>query len=282
MCAGLWTVKKRTMQMEQNPWYEKSHSGKPRLVFLFAYRVSEQILREDTSLMNEPAFRQVIEECNQILSQLSFKPVFAYPLAALVESEREQSAQAIAQCAFQLALAALWCSWGVVPDAVMGEGVGEIAAACLAGKLSLREALLSLYYDPAVLVIKSCARSAGRAEKTSILPFYSTMIGRCEDLEELIVHWRTHSGRADLSSEAFEQLCAQDYDAFLEIGPPTAALGVIFVSLQRAGRKGLLLSSCNERKESRASLLPALQRLVALGYPVDLLSFSLGAAREAG
>ena len=51
-----------------------------------------------------------------------------------------------ASFALQLALAALWKSWGVVPDAVVGHSVGEIAALCVAGALDLPEAVRIVWH----------------------------------------------------------------------------------------------------------------------------------------
>jgi hybrid polyketide synthase / nonribosomal peptide synthetase FtdB len=47
----------------------------------------------------------------------------------------------ITNFALQVALIALWRSWGIVPDAVIGHSAGEVATAYAAGILDLRSAL---------------------------------------------------------------------------------------------------------------------------------------------
>ena len=51
----------------------------------------------------------------------------------------------------QAGLAALWQSWGIVPDVVLGHSVGELAAAYCAGVYTLEQAL-DLVVDRACLM----------------------------------------------------------------------------------------------------------------------------------
>ncbi|WP_376741189.1 type I polyketide synthase [Streptomyces galbus] len=60
----------------------------------------------------------------------------AEPVAALDRVDVVQPAL----FAMMVSLARVWRSWGVVPDAVVGHSQGEIAAACVAGALSLQDA----------------------------------------------------------------------------------------------------------------------------------------------
>ncbi len=59
--------------------------------------------------------------------------------------------------AVQVALAALWRSWGVEPDAVVGHSMGEIAAAAVAGALAIEDAARVVARRSRLLV-----RAAGR------------------------------------------------------------------------------------------------------------------------
>lgn len=98
-------------------------------------------------LQTEPVFRQAIIECDA-----HFQPIAGWSLMnALLDSE-ENSRMArtdVAQptnFALQLGLAALWQSWGIKPDAIIGHSTGEIAAAAVSGMLSLPDALRVAYH----------------------------------------------------------------------------------------------------------------------------------------
>src|SRR6185436_18748634 len=92
-------------------------------------------------LEGEPVFRAKIEECDALLREFGDWSLIEEMKRDEADSRMDETA--IAQpaiFALQVALAALWQSWGIRPAAVVGHSVGEVAAAHVAGALDRREA----------------------------------------------------------------------------------------------------------------------------------------------
>jgi acyl transferase domain-containing protein/SAM-dependent methyltransferase/acyl carrier protein len=92
-------------------------------------------------MRHEPVFRRMIEACDWAMrpwARFSLIEELARPEADSQMHRTEISQPAI--FAMQMALTELWKSWGVHPSAVVGHSVGEDAAACVAGILTLDEA----------------------------------------------------------------------------------------------------------------------------------------------
>ncbi|MCA1849916.1 MAG: acyltransferase domain-containing protein, partial [Acidobacteria bacterium] len=95
----------------------------------------------------ESAFREEVDRCVDLL-----KPNLGFDLREVLypgEEKREAMSERINQTAItqpalfviEYALARLWMEWGVHPEAMIGHSIGEYVAACIAGVLSLEEAL---------------------------------------------------------------------------------------------------------------------------------------------
>lgn len=111
-------------------------------VFVFSGQGAQWTGMARDLLEGEPAFREPIEACDAVYGELSGGSLVAELLAEGGASrlERTEVAQPVI-VALQVALAALLDHWGVRPEAVVGHSVGEIAAAHVAGVLSLEDAM---------------------------------------------------------------------------------------------------------------------------------------------
>ena len=112
----------------------------PRIAFVMSGQGPQWWGMGRELMEHEPVFREVIERCDAAM-----RGVARFSLLEELGRSEETSKMArteIAQpaiFAIQVALAALWKSWGVMPAAVVGHSVGEIAAACVAGVFSVEE-----------------------------------------------------------------------------------------------------------------------------------------------
>lgn len=117
------------------------------VVFLFPGQGSQYLRQAQGLYESEPIFQKHFDECARLLRpQLGVElPQVLYPTTgddaeAAARIEQTALAQPIL-FATEYALARLWMNWGVKPAAMLGHSIGEYVAACLAGVISLEDAL---------------------------------------------------------------------------------------------------------------------------------------------
>ena len=118
-----------------------------RLAFVFSGQGPQWWAMGRELLATEPVFSQTIQNCHDAMLKLggwSLLDELQKDEASSRMDETEFAQPAI--FAIQIALAALWQSWGVLPQAVVGHSVGEVAAAYVAGVLDLPAAIRVIYH----------------------------------------------------------------------------------------------------------------------------------------
>ena len=120
------------------------HAGgdQPRkVVFVFPGQGSQWFGMGRQLLQREPTFGEAMQRCEQALRAYVDWSVIEELLADAATSRLERiDVIQPTLFALQVSLAALWRSWGILPNAVVGHSMGEVAAAHVAGALSLDDA----------------------------------------------------------------------------------------------------------------------------------------------
>jgi myxalamid-type polyketide synthase MxaE and MxaD len=114
-----------------------------KLVFVFAGQGGQWFGMGRRLLEQEAVFREVVERCDRAMRPYGDWSLLAELTAVDAAQSRLNEIDIIqpALFAIQVALAALWRSWGIEPQAVVGHSSGEVAAAYVAGALSLDDAV---------------------------------------------------------------------------------------------------------------------------------------------
>ncbi|GAB4152428.1 MAG: hypothetical protein Fur0021_17200 [Candidatus Promineifilaceae bacterium] len=126
----------------------EKHPNRPlKLIFVCGGQGSQWWGMGQQLLAAEPVFRAVIAECDQLLRPYAEWSLLAELTRPLAESRLEETAiTQPALFALQMGLAALWQKWGIQPDAVVGHSMGEVAAACISGALSLADGVRVIFH----------------------------------------------------------------------------------------------------------------------------------------
>lgn len=131
--------------------HERAPAGVPKkrrpVVFMFPGQGAQYCQMGAQLYAAEPEFRKWVDECAGIVQSLlpkDLREVMHPGDSGAEDAQKLLTSTSFAQPALftiEFALAKLWMSWGIQPDAMIGHSIGEFVAACLGGVFSLAEAL---------------------------------------------------------------------------------------------------------------------------------------------
>src|SRR5215218_6299365 len=181
---------------------------RPKLAFVFSGQGSQWVGMGRGLMKGEPVFREVLESCDEAMRRYVDWSLIE-ELAADESRSRLDEVDVIQPSIFavQVALAALWRSWGVEPDAVVGQSLGEVAAAHVAGVLSLDDATRIICRRSQL--VKSASGRGGMAVVALSLEEAQRILAGYEDCVSVGVSSSPMSTVLSGSTEALEEILAE-------------------------------------------------------------------------
>ncbi|XYH99051.1 type I polyketide synthase [Sorangium sp. So ce1128] len=226
----------------------------------------------------QPSFRRCVDRCAEVVDPLLGRPI----REVLFEDSAGEAA--FAQPALfivEYALAELWRQWGVKPTAVLGDGVGEHVAACVAGVMPLEDALRlvvargrSMQSPPAAGSPDELSRAAGAARlRAPALPLVSSVTGAlADDAITRGAYWARAGREADRLAGGLRALRELGCGVFVEVGPRAALIERGQRELEDSG-KARWVPSLVAGKDDWGALLGAVAALYRAGVAIDWAGF---------
>jgi acyl transferase domain-containing protein len=153
------------------------------VVFMFPGQGAQYVNMGADLYRTEPVFQKEIDHCAKILTShlgLDLREVL-FPAAEKVKAAEDLLIQTRftqpALFVIEYALAKLWMSWGIKPQAMIGHSLGEYVAGCLAGVFTLEEALgVVAARAQMVQALPGGAMVAVRGAENDVTPLLSTAL----------------------------------------------------------------------------------------------------------
>ncbi|NJN67595.1 MAG: acyltransferase domain-containing protein, partial [Chloroflexaceae bacterium] len=145
-CTDLLTAIETQAAHQQ--WTAHCRTPQRPVAFLFPGQGAQYVRMGAGLYQHEPLVRDLVDECAHLLRpHLAGQDLrdLLFPTSAQAEEAAQQLIQTQytqpALFVVEYALARLWQAWGIQPAAMIGHSLGEYVAACLAGVLTLPNAL---------------------------------------------------------------------------------------------------------------------------------------------
>jgi acyl transferase domain-containing protein/short-subunit dehydrogenase len=212
-----------------------------------------------------PTFRSTLDECARLLDPFG-QPLHEILWGAHTHLLSDPAYKAPALLALEYALAQLWRDWGIEPATVAGIGVGEFAAACVAGVWSLEDGLKLVTARACMEESKfELALRAVRLQEPRI-KLLSAVTGSETTLDQMRSpqHFQ-QAGPPQGFSILIHSLQARGMRVFLESGPSASPL----LEESRNSKELLYAASLRAERGEWTQMLDSLARLYVQGADVD-------------
>ena len=233
------------------------------LIFVFSGQDSLYVNMGQGLYRTERIFREEMDRCFEILT----------PMVGGDVRDTLYAGEQPGLFVFEYALARLLMRWGIKPHAVMGQGIGEYAAACVAGVLSLEQALTILQ--------KSGEKISEIEISAPKIPFLSSVTGKFVGPGEMMDagYWSRQSGETIGFEKGIEALMQKGdrNRLFLEVGP-ASGLSTLVGAYEKENQKKAppvidLVGPPQEGNSEVYYLLEGLGRLWLSGVEIDWQAF---------
>lgn len=247
-------------------------------------------------LEHEPVFRASIERCDAEFQRYANWSLME--ALSATEADSQMGETEVAQptnFALQVALAELWRSWGIQPDAIVGHSAGEIAAHYLAGALSFEDAVKIIYHrsrlqqqtsgQGRMLAVGMTPETLNQAvhdagERVSIAAINSpsavTLVGDAAILEDMArqletfqVFHRFLAGKVPYHSHFMDSLREELLTSLTDLHPRSASLPLYStVTGTRIDGRGVDASYWWQNVRATVLFASALSQMIQDGYSV--------------
>lgn len=252
-------------------------SQQHQLTVFFTHAWPRSVNIDPVYLSQEPVLRSTLETCERLalpyvehslLAEIGLVPDPAYTPDTWFSP--------LATFALQVALMELWRSWRIIPDAVAGDGWGELAAAYTVGALSLEDAI------PMIARASSNAMKPGGdarwdgGGRVTTLPLFSAALGFLPPGKRLALSsWENclksvpSAHQSELAEHLIKQLMPEDEPIILELGTHSDLTDALVTTSCQHGRSITVLPLCGRERPLAATLLEPLTCLYTHGVSLN-------------